>query len=153
MPKLAILTACEKVIVDRIGLPSLISIFQRMNVQVSEPLPENATIPFSWAIFVLWQHTEDELDTEYVQHVQIVAADGKTFITAETKFKITEVDDRQSKNHLIVNGLPVWAEGFVTINVWLAGLEESKHSYVFFVKHLPVNSEKTTEGKPVTDGA
>ena len=137
MPKLTILAACEKVIVDRVGLPSLINIFQRMNVKLVDPLPENAAIPHQWAIFVLWQHTEDEINVDFTQHLEIFAPDGRSFLTGETKFKITEGDDRQSKNHIVINGLPVWAEGFVTINVWLSGQEDSKHSYLFTVKYMP----------------
>lgn len=138
MPTLAIVAACERVIIDRVGLPSLINIFQRMNVQpLPDPIPENAVSPISWAIFVLWQHTEDELNKEFIQHVEVVTPDGKTFTAAQTNFKVTDADDRQSKNHLIVLGLPVWAEGFISINVWLEGFETEKHSYLFAIKYLP----------------
>jgi hypothetical protein len=71
-------------------------------------------------------------EQEFIQRVEVNAPDGKNFISAETKFAITDVDDRQSKNHIIINGLPVWAEGFVTVNVWLEGVEEGRHSYLFF---------------------
>jgi hypothetical protein len=138
MPKLAILAACEKVIIDRVGLPSIINVFQRMNVKLVDPIPENAIVPNAWAIFVLWQHTADEQDVEFTQRLEVIAPDGKPFLTGETKFKITEVDDLQSKNHIVINGLPVWAEGFVTINVWLEGSsEQDKHSYAFAIKYLP----------------
>jgi hypothetical protein len=155
MPQLSVLVACEKVIVDRVGVPSLISIFQRMNVQLQMPEqpPHNATIPITWAVFVLWQHSEDELDKEFIQRVEVDAPDGKNFISAETKFKITDVDDRQSKNHIIINGLPVWAEGFVTVKVWLEGVEGSSHTYLFFLKFVPSNGEKSIgESKPDPSG-
>jgi hypothetical protein len=138
MPTLAILAACERVIIDRVGLPSLINIFQRMNVHpVPERIPENAVSPISWAIFVLWQHTEDELNKEFIQNVQVVTPDGRIFTSTQTSFKITEADDLQSKNHIVVLGLPVWSEGFMSVNVWLEGLETDKHSYLVAIKYLP----------------
>lgn len=151
MPKLTILAACEKVIVDRQGLPSLINIFQRLNVPLqAEPFPENALIPFPWAIFALWQHADDELNKDFVQHTEIVTSDGKTFATVQTKFRITELDDRQSKNHVVLSGMPVWAEGFITVNVWLEGLEREKGSYKFFVVYL---KEGSAIQKPVPSDA
>ncbi len=153
MPKLTVFAACERVIVDRVGLPSLINIFQRMNVKLVDPVPEDAIIPNQWAVFVLWQHSDSELNVEFTQHLEIVAPDGKIFLTGKTTFKITEVDDRQSKNHIIVNGLPVWAEGFISLNVWLEGAEDTKHSYLFFVKHLPHDNEtSSSEPKGFDDG-
>jgi hypothetical protein len=144
MAKLTILAACEKVIVDRQGLPSLISIFQRINVPMQkEPFPENALVPFPWVIFALWQHTDDELNKDFIQHTEVITPDGKMFAKMQTKFKITEADDRQSKNHIVVNGIPVWAEGFITVNVWLEGFEDDKVDYKFFVTYLKQPSEDT----------
>jgi len=62
MPKLIMFTACEKVIIDRRELPSLINIFQRMQIQLLDaPMPENAVSPVRWDVFSLWQHTKDEV--------------------------------------------------------------------------------------------
>ena len=139
MPKLTILAACERVIIDRVAsLPSLISVFQRMNVQVQDaPLPENALSPTRWAVFTLWQHTPDERDIEYTQRTEVIAPSGDKFIEATTVFKITEADDLQSKNHLDIFGIPINTEGFLKVRVWLEGIADATGEYQFLVKHMP----------------
>jgi hypothetical protein len=141
MPNLTILAACERVLIDRGGLPSLINIFQRMNLTVVNPIQADAVVPNQWAVFALWQHSDDELNLEFTQHLEVLAPDGETFLTGITKFKTTEIDDRQSKNSINILGLPIWAEGMVTVNIWLEGFESSKHSYRFHVKYLPKGGE------------
>ena len=139
MPKLMILTACERVIIDRAtSLPSLINIFQRMNIQLQDaPLAENAVAPTKWSIFSLWVHTPEERDVEYTQRLEIIGPSGTKFGEGVTKFKISEVDDLQSKNHVDILGLPINAEGFVKIRVWLEGVADATGEYQFLVKYLP----------------
>jgi hypothetical protein len=138
MPKLTILAACERVIIDReASLPSLISIFQRMNVQVQDaPLPENALSPTRWAVFALWQHTPEERDVEYTQRTEVFAPSGERFLEATMAFKITEADDLQSKNHISIFGIPINVEGFMKVRVWLEGIADTTGEYQFFVKHM-----------------
>lgn len=139
MPKLTILAACERVLVDReASLPSLINIFQRMNIQLQDaPLPENAISPARWGIFTLWQHSPEERDIEFTQRVQVIGPSGAQFAEASTTFKITEADDLQSKNHLHINGLPINHEGFLKIRVWLDGIADAVGEYQFMIKYLP----------------
>jgi hypothetical protein len=139
MPKLTILAACEKVIVDRVAsLPSLISIFQRMNVQIQDaPLPENAVSPTRWSVFALWQLTPEERGIEYVQRIEIISPAGDTFAEAKTTLKISEVDDLQSKSHIDIIGIPINTEGFIKVRVWLEGIADTTGEYQFMVSHLP----------------
>jgi hypothetical protein len=148
MPKLMILAACERVLVDRAtSLPSLINIFQRMNIQIQDaPLPENAISPIRWAIFTLWQHSPEEKDIEYTQRIEVIGPSGVKFAEMATKFKITEVDDLQSKNSIDIIGLPINTEGFLKVRVWLEGIADSTGEYQFLIKYLPKekNEERTT---------
>jgi hypothetical protein len=139
MPKLSVLAACERVIVDRVGsLPSLINIFQRMNIQLQDaPLPENAIAPTRWVVFTLWQHTPEERDVEYTQRTEVIAPSGDKFADARIVFKITEADDLQSKNHLEIFGIPINVEGFLKVRVWLEGIADTTAEYQYFVKHVP----------------
>ena len=133
-----ILTACERVIIDRqSSLPSLINIFQRMNVQTGDtPPPSNAVSPQRWAVFALWVHTPDEREIEYVQRTEIFDAAGTKFADSTTLFKITDADDLQSKNHLDVLGMPIGPEGFVKVRVWLEGIANTTGEYQFALKHI-----------------
>ncbi|MGA9668030.1 MAG: hypothetical protein WBQ94_02415 [Terracidiphilus sp.] len=139
MPKLTILAACERVIVDKeASLPSLINIFQRMNVQLQDaPLPENAVSPTRWSVFTLWQHIPEERGVEYTQRIEVISPSGDKFVEASTAFKITEADDLQTKNHIDIFGIPINAEGFLKIRVWLEGIADTTGEYQFLVKYLP----------------
>jgi hypothetical protein len=150
MPKLTILAACERVIIERdASLPSLISIFQRMNVQLQDaPLPENALSPTRWAIFTLWQLTPEERDVEYTQRTEVIAPSGDKFLEATTSFKITEADDLQSKNHLDIFGIPINVEGFIKVRVWLEGIADTTGEYQFLVKYLPKVKQEETAAIP-----
>ena len=144
MPKMVILAVCEKVLVERSGLPSLINVFQRMNIQLQDaPLPENAISPTRWSIFTLWQHEPHELGVEFVQKLLVLKPNGEAFEDATTPFKITEADDLQSKNHIDLFGLPINDEGFVQVKVWIEGEEDSAGEYRFYVKH---NRKEPNEG-------
>ena len=145
MPKLMILTACERVIVDRAtSLPSLINIFQRMNIQLQDaPLVENAVAATKWSVFSLWAHTPEERDVEYTQRLEIISPSGAKYAELSTKFKITDADDLQSKNHLDVLGLPISTEGFIKIRVWLEGVADTTGEYQFLVKHNPKVKNET----------
>lgn len=138
MPKLLVLAACERVLVDRAGsLPSLINIFQRMNIQVQDaPLPENAVSPARWAIFALWQHTPEEKDIEFTQRTQVLSPAGQQFAELITKFKITQNDDLQSRNHIEMLGLPISQEGFIKVRVWLEGYADAAAEYQFLIKYM-----------------
>jgi hypothetical protein len=138
MPKLIIFAACEKVIIDRAQIPSLIGIFQGLNIQLTgEPMPEKAVTPMRWAIFTCWQHDPEEKGTEFTQYMEVVTPSGEYFIKGETKFKVTEDNDLQGKIVYDLNSIPVHEEGFFTVRVWYDGAPESKAEYKFFLKHLP----------------
>jgi hypothetical protein len=118
-----------------------------MNIQLQDaPLPENAISPARWAVFSLWQHEPSELGVEFTQRVRITKPNGEIFAEGVTPFKITEVDDLQSKNHMELFGLPINDEGFVTVRVWIDGAEDSAGEYRFYVKH----NRKEPDEKPDT---
>jgi hypothetical protein len=144
MPKLVILTACERVLIERVSsLPSLINIFQRMDVQVipDTPIAPNAVAAIRWAVFALWMHTPEERGIEYTQRTEIVGASGNKFIDVVNKFSITDADDLQSKNHIDVLGLPIDTEGFVKIRIWLEGVADTSAEYQFAVRHQSQKKE------------
>jgi len=139
MPKLTILAVCEKFIIDRTELPSLINIFQNLDLQLTgEPMPENAVTPLKWSVFTLWQHTPEERDKEYVQHLEIIAPKGEKFIEGTTRFMVTGPRDLQSKIGSEFQVLPISDEGFITVRVWLADSPEAISEYRFTITHVPV---------------
>jgi hypothetical protein len=120
-----------------------------MNIQLQDaPLPEDAISPARWAIFALWQLTPEERDVEFTQRTEIISPSGVKFAEATSKFKITEIDDLQSKNQIDLFGLPISVEGFLKIRVWLENIADASGEYQFLIKHVP--KEKDAE-RPITE--
>lgn len=146
MPRLLGLMACEKVIVDlNTKIPSLIGIFQRMNVQVQEnvPIPENALSPVRWYVFALWQFHPSEVNKNFVQQLRITAPNGSIFSGTASHFKTIDPNELQARNVVEIFGLPVFKEGVATIRVWLEGMESAAAEYPFFIAHQKVPNVTT----------
>ena len=137
MPTLKIVAACEKTIFDQDGPVSLISLFQRMNIQLQDaPLPERAISPTLWTIFTLWETDPKEFGQEFTQVVKIFAPDGTLFAENVGTFKNSDVEDSQIKIKIQLGALPIWSEGTVIIRVWLKDNETELGSYRFTIRYV-----------------
>jgi hypothetical protein len=76
MPKPLVFVACEKVITDTAGLVSLITIVEKMlvNIPAGIDIPKNTAIPMQWNIVSIWQ--KDDAGSQYEQMIRLVGADG-----------------------------------------------------------------------------
>jgi hypothetical protein len=138
VPKLLILAACEKVIIDRAQVPSLIGIFQGINIQLTgEPMPAKALSQMRWAVFTDWETGPEEIGTEFTQHLEIITPSGEIFVTGMAKFTVTDPSDFHSKVGFDLVSIPVHEEGFFKVRVWLDSDSENRAEYRFYVKHLP----------------
>jgi hypothetical protein len=124
MARLITLLPCEKVIVDRQGMPSLISLFENLNVTPSEgegiaEVPKQ-TITFThWAVFAEWEITEEEVALREAQQVlELLYPDGSAVpIRGTIPFIFQSAGI--ARNHQDIYGFPVGQEGPYTIRVWL----------------------------------
>jgi len=137
MPKVLIFAVCEKALIDVRQLPSLISIFQRMQIMLQDaPMPEGATSPVRWDVFTLWQHTEEEVGTEFRQRVVAYKPNGQPFIESFANFTIQSKDDLQSKNVFEMFGIPIEEEGMIRVVTFLGDSEEPIAEYSFAIKYV-----------------
>lgn len=138
MPKLKFVIACEKVVIDQAGPVSIISMFQRMNIQLQEgtTLPDKAIAPNQWAIFCLWETNPQEVGREFVQMVKFYTPDGTLFIDHEQPFKNDDIENLQIKVNLGFNSMPIWTEGMAEVKVWLKGEEVEVGSYAFQIGYV-----------------
>lgn len=137
MPKLKVLLACEKIIFDQSGPVSLISIFQRMNIQRNNvPLPDNAVSPSMWSIFVLWESNPREIGQQFTQVLRVTAPDGSVFAESEGIFTNASAEDSQIRTKTLIPGLPISREGWVVVSTWLKGDEAFVTDYRFEIKYV-----------------
>jgi hypothetical protein len=139
MPRLNVFCTCERIIVDAKGIPSLISLFQRMDLQLPEttPIPEDLVAPAKWVIFCMWQLSPNEVGEEFVQHTKIIRPNGELVHEAQQPFRIQSDSDLHIRTYIEMNGMHVGQEGHYRITVWLAGHEGDVHESTFFIKHIP----------------
>jgi hypothetical protein len=151
MPKLILFVACEKVIIDHQQLPSLINIFQRMQIKLPDaPLPEKALSPVRWDAFALWQHTEEEVGRKFTQRIEALTPDGEKFLEAKVVFGAVNNEDLQSKNTFQLFGIPINQEGKIRVITWLGDDENPVGEYYFSMKHLP---KEKNEQSPIISAA
>ena len=130
--------ACEKVIFDQTGPFSLISVFQRLHIQLQEaPLPDKAISPLRWHVFCLWEMERKEIGQTFTQIVRVYNTDGSLFFEGEGEFPSNEIDWSQVRINLRFGGVPIWAEGEIVVRVWLKGNETPVGEYKFAIKYIP----------------
>jgi hypothetical protein len=124
MPHPVTLLPCEKVVVDRDGIPTLIALFENINLA---PVPgkeivevPKETITFQqWAVFCEWEIAADELGLKAADQIfEIQFPDGSI---APIKGEIPFVFGNPGihRNHQSIVGFPVGQEGTYHIRVWL----------------------------------
>ena len=146
MPKLKMVVACERVLVDITGPVSIISIFQRMNIQLqAAPLPPQAVSTSRWHVFSLWENDPKEVGQQFTQILRVFAPDGTLFVEQELSFQNNDVNDFQTKINIMLASLPIWAEGDMFVRVWLKGNEEPAGEFRFAIVYVrqELNAETT----------
>jgi hypothetical protein len=138
MPHLNAFAICERIIIDAKGIPSLINLFQRIDIQLQEePLPKDAVAPGRWAVFSMWQLAPEEVGKEFVQFTKVSRPDQSIFVETMQSFKIESDIDLTVRTFLDLNGIPIGSEGRIWARTWLRGDEQNIHEISFYLRHLP----------------
>ena len=118
MPKLLLFTVAEKVVFDQTGKPSLIVLFDGVEIRPArgEEIPPNAVVPKEWSVFTQWQWLNGERGREFFQGVAVAYPDGRQFMR-----QITKADSSQERLNSIANfpGFPVGQAGAMKVDVWM----------------------------------
>jgi hypothetical protein len=112
--------ACEKVISDKSEVPSLISLFSKLTVNVPEgiEIPRDAATPKEWAVFTIWETEPGDEQQEYFQCTQLLYPDQSQFgDTSRTKIPV-ELNKRGQVTIQII-GFPIGQAGEYTVRTWV----------------------------------
>jgi hypothetical protein len=69
--------ACEKIIVDKVGTYSLISVMSGTDIAITAPpsapgqLPANAMLPKEWWVLSMWEPHSDEVGKDFEQVIEV----------------------------------------------------------------------------------
>jgi hypothetical protein len=123
MPRIVNLLPCERVIVDRDGIPSLLSLFQNIQIEPSEgqgitEVPPNTITFKEWAVYSEWMADAQDVGLDASQILEVQYPDGSIApIRGSIPFKFEKTGIQ--RNHQNIIGFPVGQEGTYTIRVWL----------------------------------
>jgi hypothetical protein len=120
MPTLALITACERSIIEQdTKSVSLISLFTgvKISIQAEEPPPVNAIVAKEWSIACGWDGRKDEEGQVFDQLMDIYLPDGKPFVTRnQVKFSV-QVGKRQFLTSKLA-AFPIGQPGKCMVQVW-----------------------------------
>jgi hypothetical protein len=123
MPRLVTLLPCEKVIVDRDGVPSLVSLFENLNIapaagQIVEVPKETITYQ-QWAVFSEWEISADELSLKAADQIFEIQFPDGSIAPLKGKIPFIFLNPGIHRNHQNIVGFPVGQQGVYLIRVWL----------------------------------
>jgi hypothetical protein len=124
MAKIITILPCEKVIVGRDNLPSLIALFEHINIALSEgqdvvEVPKDTITYQRWAVFSEWEIDEKEVELKKAEQVlELEYPDGSSApVRGRIQFEWQVAGI--VRNHQEIYGFPIGQEGWYTIRLWL----------------------------------
>lgn len=110
---------CEKVILDKNEVPSLIAVFNKLTAVVNGEVPANAVIPKEWCIFTSWLIEPTDVSKQYTQAYRVVYPNGEQF--GEPVRITLQILPGKRHSQTIANsqGLPIGQNGLYTVESWL----------------------------------
>jgi hypothetical protein len=111
MPRLLLLAACEKAIIDLNNILSLMNLIGEVTVQVPAgvTLLPNAGSPMQWAIVALFEQVPSDQNKKFEQYAAFVSSSGDAFF--QSPISLFELKAEQHRITTQVNGMPVGRVG------------------------------------------
>jgi hypothetical protein len=149
MLKQMIFAPCERVIIAKDDIISLISVMETVQISVTADLPTKALAPIGWAIVSLWRRDENtDAPIEFEERTEVIWQDGTVALGGTTRFTVTN-------SHLMYRSLisfpafPIGQAGMIWIKnrirqtnpetEWVASSE-----FPLVVIHLPMTPSDVT---------
>jgi hypothetical protein len=156
--KCVALVPCEKIIIDKDGAHSLITVMIKAGIalrqEVAEdtqkridiPIPDNAMIPSQWWIYSIWEPSSRDIGTSFEQVYQVYWPNGDKLAERRLQ-KFIQNDDTMMQTSFVFVGLPVGQVGKIKILTWLDSdghrVSEIAETSIQ-IKHFPTTQEAST---------
>jgi len=126
MARLLAVLPCEKIIVDREGIPSLIALFQQVHAAPAgtradgtiAPIAPNTITTKEWAVFSEWKPEPDDVGKQVKQVLELQYPDG-TVSPVRGKVSFTFINEMPHRNQQNIVGFPIGQQGTYLLRVWL----------------------------------
>src|SRR5215472_2286450 len=120
MLKPYVCVACEKVILTKDNVASLITLFNKivLTVPAGVEIPKNAVSPYQWAVFSIWDTESGDELKPYVLCTQILYPDGTQFAEIVKQDLVIEPAKRAQMVAQFI-GFPIGQVGDYTVLTWI----------------------------------
>lgn len=145
MLKPYVCVACEKVILAKDDIPTLVSLFSKIVVQAIQNAPEipaSAVIPTQWAVFSMWDAEPGDELKEYMICTQMLYPDKSPFGSV-ARIKLNVEAKKRSQSVMQFNGFPVGQIGLYTINTWIEENQQKVFGPIEFKIDLEIVQPKS----------
>jgi len=115
-----VIAACEKVIVSSDLDVSLITLFDKLTVEIAAgiEIPANLVAAKEWVVFSKWLPEAGDEVKEYVHCFQMMYPDQSPFGNViRQKLKIEQ--NKQAQNIMKMVGFPIGQQGSYTVRIWI----------------------------------
>lgn len=150
MLRQTVIAACEKVIVSADLDVSLITLFDKLTVEVAPGIEFPATFVAAkeWALFSKWLPEPGDELKEYVHCFQMMYPDQSPFGNV-VRQKLRIESNKQTQNIMKMVGFPIGQRGTYTVRIWV----EQDEKVVLEPIDLKLEVEwKTTQSPPSVTG-
>ncbi len=142
MLKPYIFVGCEKVIVSKDDVASVIGLFSKiiLTVPPGTDIPANAVTPREWAVFSIWDAEPGDEKREYILCTQILYPDQSPYGEIN-RHKLKIELNKRVQVVLQFNGMPIGQLGKYLVRSWI----EEKQEKIFGPLEFNIEVETITQ--------
>ncbi len=142
--------ACEKVIIGKDEVASLIGLFSKIVVKVAPgtEIPPNAVGPKEWWVYSIWETEPGDERREYMLCTEILYPDGSRFGEI-SRLRINVELNKRAQMMVQILGFPIGQPGEHTVRTWIEENQERVFGPIQFGIGLIVEEAQNTLGAPV----
>jgi len=119
------LCPCDRVIFDRNGTLSLITIMENFDLSVQTAsgekvdIPPTTVVPRDWSIYGRWEASESDDGMTFEQVFEIYWPNGDKFVESRMTMQTIRKEDPTQQTALQLMGFPVGQVGRIKIVTWI----------------------------------
>lgn len=115
-----IYVACEKVIIAKDEVASLIGLFSKLviKIPVGTDIPRNAVAPKEWCVFSIWETEPGDERREYTVCTEVLYPDRSQFVPV-MRNRINVELNKRAQTMVQIEGFPVGQPGEHTVRTWI----------------------------------
>lgn len=138
--------ACEKVIIAKDDVASLIGLFSKFvfTIPAETQIPRNAVAPKEWCVYSSWDPEPGDEQREYLLCTDILYPDKTQFLST-LKHKIQIEPNKRAQVFVNVMGFPISQTGEHTIRTWIELNDERVFGPIEFGIGLEIVRQEATQ--------